>query len=85
MNDVGIVCKGEIQGKEVLGLRVSWNKRYITLAPIATLLGLAFKARDPDGLLGKESRSRNHLRPDSDRYARRANWQPAHACWRSFS
>jgi len=54
MNDVGIVCKGEYQGKEVLGLKVSWNKRYITLAPIATLLGLAFKARDPDGLLGKE-------------------------------
>jgi acyl-CoA dehydrogenase len=54
MNDVGIVCKGEYQGKEVLGLKVSWNKRYITLAPVATLLGLAFKARDPDGLLGSQ-------------------------------
>ena len=54
MNDVGIVCKGQYQGKEVLGMNLSWNKRYITLAPIATLLGLAFKARDPDGLLGKK-------------------------------
>ncbi|HUG99053.1 MAG TPA: acyl-CoA dehydrogenase [Gammaproteobacteria bacterium] len=52
MPDVGIVCKGEYKGKEVLGFRVTWEKRYITLGPIATLLGLAFKARDPDGLLG---------------------------------
>jgi acyl-CoA dehydrogenase len=52
MPDVGVVCKGEYKGKEVLGFRLSWSKRYITLGPIATLLGLAFKARDPDGLLG---------------------------------
>ncbi len=52
MNDVGIVCKGEHNGKKVLGLRLTWNKRYITLAPVATLLGLAFKVKDPDGLLG---------------------------------
>ena len=52
MTDVGIVCKGRHNGKKVLGLRLTWNKRYITLAPVATLLGLAFKARDPDGLLG---------------------------------
>ncbi|MCA1780101.1 MAG: acyl-CoA dehydrogenase [Xanthomonadaceae bacterium] len=52
MPDKGIVCKGEFEGKEVLGLRVSWDKRYITLAPVATLVGLAFKAFDPDGLLG---------------------------------
>jgi len=52
MPDEGVVCKGEYKGKEVLGFRVNWNKRYITLAPIATILGLAFKARDPDGLLG---------------------------------
>jgi len=52
MPDVGIVCKGEFDGKEVLGLRINWDKRYITLAPVATLLGLAFKVRDPDGLLG---------------------------------
>jgi len=54
MTDLGIVCKGPYQGKEVLGLKVSWNKRFITLAPVATVLGLAFKVRDPDGLLGKE-------------------------------
>jgi acyl-CoA dehydrogenase len=52
MPDEGIVCKGEYKGKEVLGFRVNWEKRYITLAPAATILGLAFKARDPDGLLG---------------------------------
>ncbi len=52
MPDYGIVCKGQHNGKEVLGLRVTWEKRYITLGPIATLLGLAFKAYDPDGLMG---------------------------------
>ena len=52
MPDVGVVCKGDYKGKEVLGFRVNWQKRYITLGPIATILGLAFKARDPDGLLG---------------------------------
>jgi acyl-CoA dehydrogenase len=50
--DAGIVCKGLWQGKEVLGMRVSWDKRYITLAPVCTLLGLAFRLYDPDGLLG---------------------------------
>ena len=50
--DTGIVCKGKHKGKEVLGFRINWDKRYITLAPIATLLGVAFKAYDPDGLLG---------------------------------
>ncbi len=50
--DTGIVCKGMHNGKEVLGLRCNWEKRYITLGPIATVLGLAFKAYDPDGLLG---------------------------------
>lgn len=52
--DFGIVCKGEWEGGEVLGMRLTWNKRYITLAPIATVLGLAFKLRDPDHLLGEE-------------------------------
>ena len=52
MPDTGVVCKGEYKGKEVLGFRINWSKRYITLGPIATILGLAFKARDPDGLLG---------------------------------
>ncbi|ASX12581.1 acyl-CoA dehydrogenase [Aeromonas dhakensis] len=52
--DFGIVCKGEWEGKEVLGMRLTWSKRYITLAPIATVLGLAFKLRDPEHLLGDE-------------------------------
>lgn len=50
--DAGIVTKGMYEGKEVLGLSLSWDKRYITLAPIATVLGLAFKVFDPDHLLG---------------------------------
>ena len=50
--DVGIVCKGEFEGKEVIGLRLTFNKRWITLAPVATVVGLAFKLVDPDGLLG---------------------------------
>jgi len=50
--DKGIVCKGEWNGKEVLGLKVTWNKRYITLAPVATLIGLAIKVYDPEKLLG---------------------------------
>ena len=54
MNDTGIVCRGQWQGEEVLGLRLNWEKRYITLGPVATLLGLAFKAYDPDHLLGDE-------------------------------
>ncbi len=54
MTDVGIVCKGEWEGREVLGLRLTWEKRYITLGPVATLLGLAFKCHDPDHLLGDE-------------------------------
>ncbi|UXH41397.1 acyl-CoA dehydrogenase [Pseudomonas promysalinigenes] len=54
MPDTGIVCKGQWHGEEVLGLRLNWEKRYITLGPVATLLGLAFKAYDPDHLLGNE-------------------------------
>ncbi|MBC7622573.1 MAG: acyl-CoA dehydrogenase, partial [Aeromicrobium sp.] len=52
MPDLGIVCKQMWQGVETLGLRVTWEKRYITLGPIASILGLAFKAYDPDKLLG---------------------------------
>ena len=52
--DYGVVRKGLWQGKEVLGMHVTWDKRYITLGPIATLLGLAFRLYDPEGLLGKE-------------------------------
>ena len=50
--DYGTVCWGEHEGKRVLGMRVTWEKRYITLGPVATLLGLAFRLYDPDGLLG---------------------------------
>ncbi len=50
--DKGIICKGEYQGKEVLGIKLTWNKRYITLAPVATIVGLAFKLYDPDNLIG---------------------------------
>ena len=53
MVDEGVVCRGEWQGEEVLGIRLNWSKRYITLAPVATVLGLAFKMRDPDHLLGE--------------------------------
>ncbi len=48
----GIVERGTWNGKQVLGLRLNWNKRYITLAPVATLIGLAFQLKDPDHLLG---------------------------------
>jgi len=51
--DFGVVCRGEHQGLQMLGLRVTWEKRYITLGPVATLLGLAFRAFDPDHLLGE--------------------------------
>ncbi|AQS36307.1 acyl-CoA dehydrogenase [Shewanella psychrophila] len=50
--DEGIVCRQDFEGEEVLGLKLNWDKRYITLAPVATVLGLAFQMRDPDGLLG---------------------------------
>jgi acyl-CoA dehydrogenase len=53
MIDTGVVCRGTYDGKEVLGIRLNWHKRYITLGPIATVLGLAFKLRDPDHLIGE--------------------------------
>jgi acyl-CoA dehydrogenase len=52
--DFGVVCKGVHDGANTLGIRVTWDKRYITLGPVATLLGLAFKLYDPEGLLGDE-------------------------------
>ncbi|HAY45853.1 MAG TPA: acyl-CoA dehydrogenase, partial [Gammaproteobacteria bacterium] len=51
--DTGIVCKGKYKGKTVLGIKINFNKRYITLAPVATLIGLAFKLQDPDHLIGE--------------------------------
>ena len=53
MRDIGYVTRGQYEGKEVLGIRLSWDKRYITLGPVATLVGLAFRLFDPDNLLGK--------------------------------
>lgn len=57
--DFGVVCRGSYTDprsgqhhENVLGIRVSWEKRWITLAPVATVLGLAFKMYDPDHLLG---------------------------------
>src|ERR1700694_2259301 len=53
MTDTGVVCRGEFQDKkDVLGIRLNWEKRYITLGPVATVLGLAFKLYDPDHLIG---------------------------------
>jgi acyl-CoA dehydrogenase len=52
MVDSGIVCRGTHEGREVVGIRLNWHKRYITLGPIATVLGLAFKLYDPDHLIG---------------------------------
>jgi acyl-CoA dehydrogenase len=54
LTDHGVVCMGEHEGNQVLGLRLNWEKRYITLGPVATVLGLAFKVYDPDGLLGEQ-------------------------------
>ena len=50
--DTGVVCKGEWQGEEVIGMRLNFDKRYITLAPVATLVGLAFRLQDPEHLIG---------------------------------
>ncbi|WP_346763820.1 acyl-CoA dehydrogenase [Wenzhouxiangella sp. XN24] len=52
--DTGVVCKKTVDGEEVLGLRMNFSKRYITLAPVATVVGVAFRLFDPEGLLGDE-------------------------------
>lgn len=54
MTDTGVVCRGTFEGEEVLGIRLNWRKRYITLGPVATVQGLAFKLYDPDHLLGDQ-------------------------------
>jgi acyl-CoA dehydrogenase len=56
MPDTGVVCYGEHEGKKVLGMRLNFEKRYITLAPVATVVGLAFKLKDPEGLLGDKTK-----------------------------
>jgi len=53
--DTGVVCRGSWQGREVLGLKLNFSKRYITLAPVATVIGLAFRMFDPERLLGGKS------------------------------
>ena len=53
--DTGVVCKGMWEGREILGLRLNFSKRYITLAPVATVIGLAFRMFDPDRLLGDKT------------------------------
>jgi len=53
MTDTGVVCEAEYDGEQRLGIRLNWRKRYITLAPVATLLGLAFRLHDPDNRLGR--------------------------------
>ncbi len=58
--DKGVVCMGMHNGEEVLGFRLRWTKRYITLSPVATVIGLAFKAYDPDNLLDPETRRHCH-------------------------
>lgn len=55
--DTGIVCKGMHEGQEVIGLRLNFSKRWITLAPVATVVGLAFKLHDPEGLLGNPDKT----------------------------
>lgn len=52
--DFGLVCRGMHDGQEVLGIRLTWEKRYITLGPVATILGMAFKLYDPEHLLGAQ-------------------------------
>ncbi len=59
--DVGIVCKGLWEGKEITGMRVTWDKRYITLGPICSVLGLAIKLHDPEHLLGDQFGNREDL------------------------
>lgn len=55
MTDTGVVCKQMVDGVEELGIRLNWGKRYITLSPVATVLGLAFKLLDPDHLIGSDT------------------------------
>ncbi|MCK6369858.1 MAG: acyl-CoA dehydrogenase [Gammaproteobacteria bacterium] len=52
--DTGVVCRDLFEGEEIVGIRLNWDKRYITLAPIATVLGLAFKLYDPEHLIGDQ-------------------------------
>jgi acyl-CoA dehydrogenase len=55
ITDTGVICRGQHNGKEVIGIRLNWDKRYITLAPVASVLGLAFRMYDPDHLLSEKT------------------------------
>ena len=55
MTDTGVVCKQIVNGVETVGIRLNWRKRYITLSPVATVLGLAFKLSDPERLIGDKT------------------------------
>ena len=55
MRATGVICRGQYEGREVLGMRLNWSKRYITLAPVATVIGLAFRLQDPERLLGGDT------------------------------
>jgi acyl-CoA dehydrogenase len=50
--DTGVICRGLWQGSEIVGIKLNFSKRYITLAPVATVVGLAFRLFDPEGLMG---------------------------------
>ena len=52
--DTGVVCRGMWNGREIIGIKLNFSKRYITLAPVATVIGLAFRMFDPGGLLGEK-------------------------------
>lgn len=54
ITDTGVVCEGVYKGKKTIGLKLNWNKRYITLAPVATLMGIAVRVTDPDRFLGDQ-------------------------------
>ena len=61
IHDSGVICQAEFEGKSQLCIKLNWNKRYITLAPVATMMGLAFKLYDPDHLLGSKRFINYHL------------------------
>ena len=79
MTDSGVICRGPWQGREVLGIRLNWHKRYITLGPVATVIGLAFKLYDPDHLIGERDEIGITRRAGADQPAGRRDRPPAPA------
>ncbi len=73
--DYGVVCKQEYQGeRDVLGIRLTWDKRYITLGPVATVLGPRLQALRPGSPARSRSGARHHARIDPDQHAGRQHW-----------